>query len=85
LKQRTEKYEFAFLKESGHKVSIDQHSGIVRALRKNDLDRAVDLLRENWNIGPRFLLPWLNQRLQSIKPTPPAMRINRVDGTTVSV
>jgi DNA-binding GntR family transcriptional regulator len=59
LKQRARRYEFAFLKETGHKVSTEHHSGIVRALRKKNVNRACDLLRENWNIGPRFLLPWL--------------------------
>lgn len=59
LKQRARRYEFAFLKESGHKISTAQHAGIIRALRKKELDLAADLLRENWNIGPRFLLPWL--------------------------
>jgi DNA-binding GntR family transcriptional regulator len=62
LKQRAQRYEFTFLKESGRKVSREQHSGIIRALRKKDLNRATDLLRENWNIGPRFLLPWLRRR-----------------------
>ena len=63
LKQRARRYEFAFLQESGHKISTEQHSGIVRALRKKDLQRAARLLRDNWNIGPRFLLPWL-ERMQ---------------------
>ena len=60
LKQRARRYEFAFLQESGHRISSEQHSGIVRALRKKDLQRAARLLRDNWNIGPRILLPWLD-------------------------
>jgi DNA-binding GntR family transcriptional regulator len=62
LKQRAQRYEFAFLQESGHRVSSEQHAGIVRALRNKDVNRAVSLLRENWSIGPAFMLPWLNRR-----------------------
>ena len=62
LKQRAHRYEFAFLQESRHKVCSDQHAGIVGALRKKDRRCAESLLRENWNIGPRFLLPWLERR-----------------------
>jgi DNA-binding GntR family transcriptional regulator len=68
LKQRAQRYEFAFLEESGHKVSTQQHAGIVRALRRKDRKRAVRLLRENWNIGPRFLIPWAEKRQSSAKP-----------------
>jgi len=62
LKQRAQRYEFAFMKESGQSLSIEQHTGIVRALRGNDLARATHLLEENWRSGPRFLLPWLASR-----------------------
>jgi DNA-binding GntR family transcriptional regulator len=62
LKQRARRYEFSYMKESGHKISTEHHAGIVRALRAGDLDRAAALLEENWRIGPRFLLPWLAAR-----------------------
>lgn len=62
LKQRARRYEFAFMKESGQSLSIEQHAGIVRALRNDDLERATNLLEENWRSGPRFLLPWLEGR-----------------------
>lgn len=80
LKQRAQRYEFAFRQESGHRISSAQHAGIVRALRKQDLDRALGLLRENWNIGPRFLLPWLNKRPNlSIQPKQRPMQGTRSD------
>jgi len=85
LKQRAQRYEFAFLKESGRKVSSAQHAGIIRALRKKDLNRATDLLRENWNIGPRFLLPWLKRKQQPIKPSRRSKHITQSGPATVSV
>jgi len=68
LKQRAQRYEFAYLKESGHKVSPEQHAGVVRALRAGDIDGAAKLLEENWRIGPRFLVPWLKDREQVARP-----------------
>jgi DNA-binding GntR family transcriptional regulator len=62
LKQNAQRYEFAFMKESGLSFSIEQHTGIIRALRTNDLAPAAHLLEENWQSGPRFLLPWLASR-----------------------
>jgi len=66
LKQRALRYEYAFMKLPGHGVSVQQHAGILRALKANDLDGAVGLLEENWKIGPRFLLPWLHARHSSV-------------------
>jgi DNA-binding GntR family transcriptional regulator len=86
LKQRAQRYEFAFLQESGHRVSSEQHAGIVRALRKKDLKRAVGLLRENWNIGPRFLMPWLKRRQnQPVEPKQRPMHGTRFDSNPASV
>jgi DNA-binding GntR family transcriptional regulator len=62
LKQRAQRYEFAYMKESGHRISSEHHAGILRALRAGNLDQAAALLEENWRIGPRFLLPWLKTR-----------------------
>jgi len=62
LKQRAQRYEFAYMKESGQGLSIQQHAGVLRALKANDLESAVQMLEENWKIGPRFLLPWLQAR-----------------------
>jgi DNA-binding GntR family transcriptional regulator len=62
LKQRAQRYELAYMKESQHKISAEHHAGILRALRGGDVDRAAALLEENWRIGPRFLLPWLETR-----------------------
>lgn len=62
LKQRAQRYEYAFMKLPAHGVSVQQHAGILRALKSNDLDGAAQLLEENWKIGPRFLLPWLQAR-----------------------
>jgi DNA-binding GntR family transcriptional regulator len=62
LKQRAQRYEFAFMKESGESISIQQHTSVLRALKANDLTGAAQLLEENWQIGPRFLVPWLEAR-----------------------
>lgn len=63
LKQRAYRYELAYMGRA-HSVqgSAKQHRQIVDALRKDNLDRAVQVLEANWRIGPEFLLPWLARR-----------------------
>jgi DNA-binding GntR family transcriptional regulator len=77
LKQRAQRYEFAYMKESGHKVSTEHHSGVVRALRAGDINGAAKLIEENWRIGPRFLLPWLEARQQAERAVQTRARVRR--------
>ena len=52
------------MKESGHRVSTIQHTGIIHALRRGDRPSAAESPQENWSIGPRFLLAWLESQQQ---------------------
>ena len=69
LKQRARRYEYGYMKESGQRVSTMQHTGIIHELRRGDRPAATELLQENWSIGPKFLLPWLeSQKSKQRKP-----------------
>lgn len=62
LKRRAARYEVAFMREvrrAGSSESADQHDEIVRALRRPDLDEAIEILERNWRSGPEVLIPWL--------------------------
>ena len=77
LKQRARRYEFAYMKESGHRISAEHHLGVIRALRGGDVERAARLLEENWRIGPRFLLPWLESRQRAARAAETRARVRQ--------
>lgn len=63
LKTRAARYELAYMRETGNiGFSARQHARIVDLLRKGNLERAAATLEENWRIGPKVLLPWLEKR-----------------------
>lgn len=63
FKQRVARYEIAYLRDSGRMlVSVEHHRRILAALRTRDLDEAAATLVANWQSGPEYLLPWLDQR-----------------------
>ncbi len=62
LKNRAARYEVAFMREmqrTGSSTSADQHEDIMVSLRGSDLESAATTLEENWRVGPRVLVPWL--------------------------
>jgi DNA-binding GntR family transcriptional regulator len=77
LKQRAQRYEFAYMQESRQKISTGHHAAILRALRGGDVDRAATLLEENWRIGPRFLLSWLKERNPAARAGQTRSRVTR--------
>lgn len=72
LKDLGERYELAYMRHSGQvPISAKQHRTILAALRKGNVDRAVQHLEENWRVSQDFLIPWI-QALQA--PTPKRAR-----------
>jgi DNA-binding GntR family transcriptional regulator len=69
LKDLGERYELAYMRHSGQvPISAKQHRAILTALRKGNLDRAVQHLEENWRVSQDFLVPWI-QALHAPKAT----------------
>jgi len=62
LKRRAARYETAYMRNSAIILdSAEQHYAILTALGKGDRAAASARLKENWDIGPRFLNPWLKR------------------------
>jgi len=62
LKDLGERYELAYMRHSGQvPISAKQHRAILVSLRKEDLDRAVRHLEENWRVSQEFLIPWIRE------------------------
>ena len=60
LKNRAARYEHAYMRERARVLaSVEQHHRILDALGRADTAAAAAALEENWRVGPRFLLPWL--------------------------
>lgn len=50
---RTRRYEYAYMRERGNvTVALDEHRSILDALRRGDLEAAVDALRRNMQSAP---------------------------------
>lgn len=60
LKSRAMRYELAYMRDT-RRVSVSQkhHDLVVAHLTEGRLNDAASVLEENWRIGPRYLLPWL--------------------------
>lgn len=62
FKRRIYRYEDAYMRYSSEKPrSVGQHAAIVAALRRGRVAEAARMLRANWQIGPDFLVPWLER------------------------
>lgn len=67
---RTRRYEHAYMRQRGNvAVAVDQHRRILDALRRADLDSAVDILRQNMQTAPG---PIRSSVGDSIAPADPA-------------
>lgn len=63
LRERLARYELAFMTDLGRvSASIGEHAAIVDALELGEVDRAAELLRDNWESGATFLLEWIDGR-----------------------
>jgi DNA-binding GntR family transcriptional regulator len=61
--RRTRRYEIALMRErSNVAVATDNHRDIMAALRRRDLDAAVDALRHNLTTGQEPIRAWLEAR-----------------------
>lgn len=63
LKDGLRRYEYAYMQEAGHVAqSARQHTKVLAALRRRDLEAAINALEENWKYGKQQLLEWLTAR-----------------------
>ena len=61
--QRTRRYEYAYLRDSRNlMLAVDEHVGIVSALRAGDLAAACDGLLQNMTSVRQPLIDWLSAR-----------------------
>lgn len=60
LKRAASRYEHAFMQHSNRVVvSVDQHRQILDALERGDMNRAVEMLKENWRVTLECTVRWL--------------------------
>ena len=60
LKDLAHRYELAYMKHSGKVIlSVEQHTGVLAALERGDVEKAAAHLEENWKVSQHFLVPWI--------------------------
>jgi DNA-binding GntR family transcriptional regulator len=68
LKGRADRYELAYMRDSGRVItSANQHHAILGALKTGVTEKAVRLLEDNWRVSLDFLLPWLRHRPEAAR------------------
>jgi len=61
LKQSAHRYELAYMRYCDKLgTSIDEHTGVLKALEESDVRKAGRLLEEHWRRGMNSLLDWLD-------------------------
>ena len=62
LKNRVFRYEFAILKDTEvARKGVDQHEGILEALKEEDLEKAGRRLSDHWAWGADAVLEWFEE------------------------
>lgn len=62
LKDHAARFEDAYMRHSGQVItSVGQHRAVQTALRRGDLEAALQLLEKNWRVSLEFLGPWLRE------------------------
>jgi DNA-binding GntR family transcriptional regulator len=63
LKQLAYRYEYAYMQKARRVIaSVSQHRRILAALKKDDMDRAVAMLEENWRVTLDVAGSWLAKK-----------------------
>lgn len=63
IKNRLHRYEFAFAYDFERlgRTGVRQHQEMTARLREDDLETALELLREHWEMGARTRSAWLRE------------------------
>ena len=69
LRRLIVRYEFAYMQDKNWpKESYDQHNEIIKAITKENLNLAVELIEQNWRYGMEHISAWLEWTQTQEKP-----------------